>query len=387
MAIQYIDKKKAKLVFSIGSKENRQRYTKVIAYTGKKDAERQYEEFKRQIIAEGLPDSLSVEELLNWYIDSMEAMGARDTTIYGYRSTAKRIILACGKVKASELTSYRLEKEIVLKRKYSPKTIKNTISLLSSAYKKAISVGMLNSNPCEKVQQPKQKKPEITILSPQEIQMFVKALENESNDFKVACELALFCGLRRSEVLGITEASISDVSNIIMITQGRHRIGTKEAVTETKTEMSRRAVAVPPTIMAHIRELIKEHHSFPYGCSDFLIQDEFGEPMKPNFLTQHIARFENNNNLPRVSFHALRHSHASMLNASGVDIARISAQLGHSTIGTTMNIYTHVFGSPMQSTQDIATQIETQINAFETKNEENGHQMGTFGKTKTAETQ
>lgn len=380
MAIQYIDKKKARLIVSIGSRERKQRYTKTITYSGKRDAERQYQEFKRQVLNEGKPESITVEGLLNWYIDSMEAMGARDTTIYGYRSTAKRIILACGKVKASELTSYRLEKEIVLKRKYSPKTIKNTISLLSSAYKKAISVGMLNSNPCEKVQQPKQKKPEITILSPQEIHSFVKALDNESKDFKVACELALFCGLRRSEVLGITEASISDVSNVIMITQGRHRIGKEESVTETKTEKSRRAVAIPPTIMAHIRELIKEHHSYKYGCSDFLIQDEFGEPMKPNYLTQHIAHFEKNNNLPRVSFHSLRHSHASMLNASGVDIARISAQLGHSTIGTTMNIYTHVFGSPLQSTQDIAKQMESHF-------AEMGHKWDTQSKTKTAETQ
>lgn len=383
MSIQYIDKKKARLVFSTGSNENRQRYTKTITYTGKKDAERQYAEFKRQIVTEGLPDSITVEKLLEWYIDSLEAFGARATTIYGYRSTAKRIILSCGAIKASELTSYKLEKEIVLKRKYSPKTIKNTISLLSAAYKKAISVGMLNNNPCEKVQQPKQKKPEITILSPQEINSFTEALDGESKDFKLACELALFCGLRRSEVLGITEASISDVSNIIMITQGRHRIGTNESVTDTKTEKSRRAVAVPPTIMKQVRELIEDHHSYPYGCSEFLIQDEFGDPMKPNFLTQHIARFEQNNNLPKVSFHALRHSHASMLNASGVDIARISAQLGHSTIGTTMNIYTHVFGSPLQSTQDIAQQMEKQMSQMS----QNGHKMGTNSKTKTAETQ
>lgn len=383
MSIQYIDKKKARLVFSTGSNENRQRYTKTITYTGKKDAERQYAEFKRQIVTEGLPDSITVEKLLEWYIDSLEAFGARATTIYGYRSTAKRIILSCGAIKASELTSYKLEKEIVLKRKYSPKTIKNTISLLSAAYKKAISVGMLNNNPCEKVQQPKQKKPEITILSPQEINSFIEALDGESKDFKLACELALFCGLRRSEVLGITEASISDVSNIIMITQGRHRIGTNESVTDTKTEKSRRAVAVPPTIMKQVRELIEDHHSYPYGCSEFLIQDEFGDPMKPNFLTQHITRFEQNNNLPKVSFHALRHSHASMLNASGVDIARISAQLGHSTIGTTMNIYTHVFGSPLQSTQDIAQQMEKQMSQMA----QNGHKMGTNSKTKTAETQ
>lgn len=378
--IKYIDKHKCRLIISVGSGKDRKRVYKTVTYKGKRDAEKQHEDFRRQVLQGGVPDSISVESLLNWYIDSIEAMGARETTIYGYKSTAKRIKKACGKVKASELTSYRLEKEIVLKRKYSPKTIKNTISLLSSAYKKAISVGMLNSNPCEKVQIPKQKKPEITILMPDEIKAFIEALENESHDFKVACLLALLCGLRRSEVLGITESSVSDVSNIIMITQGRHRIGTDEAVTETKTEKSRRAVAIPSSLMAMIRELIKEHHSSPYVCSEFLIQDEFGEPMKPNYLTQHIAIFEENNNLQRVSFHGLRHTHASMLNASGVDVARISAQLGHSTIGTTMNIYTHVFGSPLQSTQDIAEAMEQEITKI-------GQKMGTFGKTKTAETQ
>lgn len=380
MAIQYIDKKKARLVVSIGSREWKQRYTKTITYNGKRDAERQYQEFRRQVLNEGKPEAITVEGLLEWYIDACEALGARPTTITGYKSTAKRIILACGKVKASELTSYKLEKEIALNRKYSPKTVKNTISLLNAAYKKAIDSGILTSNPCEKVQKPKQRKPDIRILTPEEINAFVEALEAEHTDFKIACLLALFCGLRRSEVLGITESSISDVSNIIMITQGRHRIGTDEAVTDTKTEQSRRAVAIPPSLMNMIRELIKEHHAFPYGCSEYLIQDEFGRPMKPNYLTQHIRRFENNNNLPAVSFHSLRHSHASMLNAQGVDIARISAQLGHSTIGTTMNIYTHVFGSPLQSTQDIATQMEAQISKM-------GHKWDTNGKTKTAETQ
>lgn len=137
--------------------------------------------------------------------------------------------MTCGKVKASELTSYRLEKEICLNRKYSPKTIKNTISLLSSAYKKAIDVKMLTENPCLKVQKPKMEKKKVQILAPDEVERFVLALEDESLDFKVACELALFCGLRRSEVLGITEDAISDISNIIMITQGRHRIGSRNS--------------------------------------------------------------------------------------------------------------------------------------------------------------
>lgn len=379
MGIQIIDKTTAKLIVSTGSRDNRQRYTRRVKYTGKKDLEKQYAEFKQEVLNEGRPDSLTVAELLSWYTDRMESLGARPTTISGYKSTAKRVNLTCGAIKANELTTYKIEKDIALNRKYSPKTVKNTISLLSAAYKKAIDVGMLSENPCEKVQQPKMKKKEIKILAPDNLEAFVLALNNETPDFRVACKLALFCGLRRSEILGINEASISDVSNVITITQCRHRIGTEDRLTEPKTAKSRRAVAVPASLMNEIRELIKMHRESLYGSCGYLIQDEFGDLMKPNYLTQHIATFERNNGLPLVSFHGLRHSHASMLNAYGVDIARISAQLGHSTIGTTMNIYTHVFGSPLQSTQAIAEAMETKITKM-------GHLLGTPGETENAET-
>lgn len=356
--IEYIDKKKARLIISVGGRKDRKRVYKTITYKGKKDAERQHDDFKRLVLSEGLPDDITVKELLDWYISTSEGMGARPTTIQGYKSTAKRLNSAFGGVKAGALTTYRIEKDIALNREFSPKTVKNTVSLLSSAYKKAVASGMLTSNPCENVQIPKQDKKEITILHPNDVQLFLAALDGEPFDFKVACELALFCGLRRSEVLGLTESSISDLNNIIMITQGRHRISYADKVTEPKTSKSRRAVAVPPGVMQDIKTLIHRHRNSEFPCCEYLLQDGFGEPMKPHYLTEHIGIFERNNGLPHVSFHGLRHTHASMLNRNGVDIARISAQLGHSQIGVTMNTYMHLFGSDLQSTQAIAEKME-----------------------------
>lgn len=353
--IEYIDKHKCRLIISVGSGKDRKRVYKTVTYKGKRDAEKQHEDFKRQVHQDGVPDDITVSELLDWYITSKENLGARPTTIYGYRSTAKRINLACGERKARLLTSYYIEKEIAQNRKYSPKTIKNTISLLSSAYDKAIYAGMLKENPCEKVQIPKQVKPDIITLSPDSMHQFVAALEQELPDFKVACELALFCGLRRSEILGLTTACVSDMSNVLMITQGRHRIGESDKVTDPKTDRSRRPVAVPQMVMDDVRALIEHHNNLPFEVCEYLIQDGFGEPMKPNYLTQHIAIFEENNNLPRVTFHGLRHTHASMLNASGVDVARISAQLGHSNISTTYSIYTHMLSTQVESSQGIAS--------------------------------
>src|SRR5262249_37649312 len=66
-----------------------------------------------------------------------------------------------------------------------------------------------------------------------------------------------------------------------------------------------------------------------------------GNPLSPDNLSRDWRRFCASKRLPRVSFHSLRHTHASVLIASGVDILAVS-RLGHSRASTTLNVYGHV---------------------------------------------
>ena len=80
-------------------------------------------------------------------------------------------------------------------------------------------------------------------------------------------------------------------------------------------------------------------------CQDYngyIYVNEIGEIIKPGFLTSHFASVLKANNMPRIRFHDLRHTCASLLFAQGVSLKEIQAWLGHSTIGTTANIYTHL---------------------------------------------
>ena len=70
--------------------------------------------------------------------------------------------------------------------------------------------------------------------------------------------------------------------------------------------------------------------------------NSIGELVKPNFLTQHFEIVLKNNGLKKIRFHDLRHSCASLLYANGVSLKEIQEWLGHSDIGTTSNIYTHL---------------------------------------------
>lgn len=70
--------------------------------------------------------------------------------------------------------------------------------------------------------------------------------------------------------------------------------------------------------------------------------NEIGELIKPGYLTQHFPALLEKKGLKRIRFHDLRHSCASRLYANGVALKDIQEWLGHSDIGTTSNIYTHL---------------------------------------------
>lgn len=130
MAIEYIDKTHAKLVVNFGSGKNRVRRVKRITYKGKKDAVRQYEEFK-QSLTNPIDSDMTVEALLNWYIDSFEKSGGKPTTVRAYKVSSKTIIAYFRRFRAKDVKLCDVDTFIASETKIrSSKTIKNEISLL-----------------------------------------------------------------------------------------------------------------------------------------------------------------------------------------------------------------------------------------------------------------
>ena len=359
--IEIIDKHKAKLIVNIGSGEKRKRRAKTVAYEKKRDLQKMYVDFERECLRrQDTRDT--VEEVLDAYIESRKRLGIKATTIRGYENCKSRFSTAIKEEIAAEVSPYLIDKFISDNAdKWSPKTIRNTISVLSSAYDRAIHLGLLTDNPCRRVTLPKNTKKEVDIFNEENVGKFLRALDKERLDFKVAYELALLCGLRRSEILGLREEHISIPFKAVTVAETRHRVSDSEIVQDTKTATSHRTLALPESLAEDIDVLIKEHHDFEYEHTDYLIQDGFGQPMNPSTLSNHIYKIEADNGLPHVSLHDLRHTFASMLNNAHIDIARISRELGHSNVNTTLGIYTHVFNGTTESSRGIADTIESKV--------------------------
>lgn len=358
--IEYISKGKAKLVVSVGSGANRRRKAKTVTYTTKKELERMHQKFEDEVRHNPYVDT-TVEELVDAYIANRKIVGLKATTERGYNVAKERIIPVLGDFIAREVTAYQVECFIAdMAKTYKPKTIHNTIGLLNASYARAVRTGQLQSNPCQYVTLPKKQKPDIKIFSEHEMLAFFRALSNERIDYKVAYELCLLCGLRRSEVLGLKESDINVPFRCVTVAHTRHRVNGENIEQDTKTEQSHRTLALPDVVVEDIKVLMREHDR-PYKHTDYLIQDGFGQPMNPSVLTNHIHDIEDAAGLPHISVHGLRHTFASMLNNAGVDIARISRELGHSNIGTTLGVYTHVFGGATASSRGIADALNEKV--------------------------
>lgn len=358
--IQELGKHKYRFIVSVGSDKTRKRYCKTIEHTGgKKELKRLYQQFEDE--CKERPDSdITVRELVEAYIAHCKLMGRKATTIRGYDTAAERLYALLGDTLARDCTTGRIEKKIavMVDNGLSAKTIKNTINLLSAAYRHSIKVGQLAENPCDRLTLPKGEPRDIRILYLDEIPKFLEAIADEEIDNRVAFMLALFMGLRRSEILGLKESDVDIVNGLLNVHNTRHRVDGENVEQTTKTKRSTRVLAIPDVLLIELAKLLESHRQFPYEKTDYLIWD-FGEPINPQTLASRLVRLEAEKGLPHVTLHGLRHTYASLLHSQGVDMANISAELGHSNLTTTANLYTHRFGSATNASRGIANTIDS----------------------------
>lgn len=367
MGIEYKSKNKCRLVVYAGSDAYGRpiRYTRTVSYTSKRNAEKQYRQFENEV-EEGLKKdpTVKVSEILDDYIASRKRKGMKAMTINGYEVAKARILNTMGDPIAAKVNRKMIDDWITkLSTTYSGKTIRNTIGLLSASYERYIDLEVLNRNPCRHADIPERKKKQAVTLTRDMIEPFMDALKMEDDfDFVVAVELMLFCGLRRSEVMGLKIRNIDTNNRTIHIENARHTLHGGFLEDGTKTEGSNRVLSLPEFVFYDVMKLMSIHdenvakdRNLP--SSEYLILNALHEPLHPNTLYYKLISFNEKHGFPRVTPHGLRHTYASMLTWAGRDLVEVSRQLGHSQLSTTLDIYTHLFQDAGISSKLIASDL------------------------------
>lgn len=173
--------------------------------------------------------------------------------------------------------------------------------------------------------------------------------------------LALATGMRRGELLGLQWGDVDLDADKPSLRVERSLEETKVGLRPRppKTKRGRRNLSLPSDAVAVLQQHRKAQLElrFKLGigniAADTLVFCTIeGEPIRPRNITKAWSRVVAAKKLPPVSFHALRHTHVSILINRGVDILTISRRLGHSKAAITLDVYGHLIGGADEAAAD-----------------------------------
>lgn len=202
----------------------------------------------------------------------------------------------------------------------------------------ALKMDRININPFTKVVLPNFKISEkkINFLEPGEVNTLLNYFKNNQYWYTLF-RLMIYSGLRRGEVLALEWDDVNFNKNTINVNKSLS-IGkdAKVFVSTTKTTKSTRILSIDKETMLSIKKLkiqSKSHIVFP---------NKNGEYNRLSNISDRLNTAIKHTGISKIRVHDLRHTHASLLFASGANAKEVQDRLGHTDIATTMNIYTHV---------------------------------------------
>ncbi len=235
----------------------------------------------------------------------------------------------------------------------SANTVLRRQANIRKALQYAYKTGLIPGNPADKIERPKAEKFIGTFYHQDELEHLFKVFSGDPMELAVI--FAAFYGLRRSEIAGLKWDAIDFERKTITIRHTVNQIfvdGKRILVAQdrTKTQSSYRSLPlVGPIEQLLTAEKAKQSQNrklcgncYCADYNDYIFVNEMGELIKPDYITSHFKYMIEKYNLRKLRFHDLRHSCASLLFANGVSMKEIQAWLGHSTLATTANIYTHM---------------------------------------------
>jgi integrase len=237
----------------------------------------------------------------------------------------------------------------------SDRTISHHHKLISSILEKAVQWQYLLMNPATRVDPPKVVKKEAPHFDETQTMVLLKLLRSEPIKYVLAVTLTIYTGLREGELTGLKWDSIDIKNKMLTVKQASQYVPSTGRITkDPKNETSIRTLVLPSEVMPLIKKYKVWWETEKNKCGDnwfyenddkndpgyVFVQSE-GNPMFPDTPGKWFAKFIKRKGLPHITFHGLRHTHATLLIGDGVDIQSVSSRLGHSTATTTLNIYSH----------------------------------------------
>lgn len=291
------------------------------------------------------PERLTVAQFMERWLEDSKRRSVKPRAYEHYRQmTGYYIVPNLGRVKLSRLQPVHLQGlySQLLERGLSERTVHHVHAVLRNALGQALKWGNVPRNVADLVDAPRAKRTEVEYLDQTQAATLLASVKG--NRWEPLIVLAVATGMRQSELLGLQWADLDLLAGRLQVRRQLDRDG---SMTEPKTAKGRRTIALPSNVSAMLRDHRARQNATrllmgpQWEHNDLVFCTHSGRPLGHRNVLRAFSLLLGCAGLPHVSFHALRHTHATMLLQEGVAPKIVQERLGHSNIGMTMDIYSH----------------------------------------------
>ena len=358
---------------------------------------------------------VTLKEFSERWVEEVAKQRLQPGTVQKYKEELEEKILpALGHLKLSEIKPHTVNGFFTSftkdgcradgkKGSYSKATIQKTKNVLSSILRTAAEWEIIEKNPCDLVRLPSEEIADrIKFFTPEQTAVFLDYIEkpykvkvggHERKDdtgkkhrvgdyeltreipeqIRVLFNLAIYTGLRKGELLALRWEDIDFKGDQISVSKAVTMVDGEQQIKAPKTRTSRRKVSIPHFLTVRLQRLKVSQTEYRLKLGqrwkgDNWVFTQIDDGRMMNYSTPYqalqdaIRRYNEerpeDQQLPAIPFHGLRHTSATLLIASGQDIKTTSKRLGHAQTSTTMNIYAHALE---ESDKKAASALETML--------------------------
>jgi integrase len=304
------------------------------------------------------PTALTLGEYANAWLPRRERSdrGLRPTTMasYGHYITDDIAPSALGRMKLTDIRRFHVSEFVSDQAKAGrgAETVRKIATLLGTIFASALKDELISTNPARGVEKPKQDRDGVDPWEPDEVRIFLGRCARHR--LGALFEVAVLTGLRRGEITGLRWSDVDLVARKIVVRRNRVTVnGRVQEQKNPKTKAGLRTVALSEFAVAtlltwQLRQAQEAENAAEAWRTDghvFTMED--GRALDPAYITRLFQKLRKGpgEELPAMSFHGLRHCAASLMLASGADIAVVSKLLGHASISITADVYGHLIGT------------------------------------------
>jgi integrase len=287
-------------------------------------------------------ENVKVSEFLTKFLEEVAIHSVKPSTYRSYSQLVNtHVIPAIGHIKLVKLRPDHLQSLYSKKLTdgLSKRSVQYMHAVVRRALNQAVKWGLIVRNPTDAVTPPKPQRREPQTLSSEQAKTLIDSVSEPR--WKTIYVIAILLGLRKSEILGLRWQDIDFNNNAISINNIVYEIDGKIYTGTPKTNTSRRTVAMPDLVA----ETLIQYQKLTNNYAGLVFTTSSGRPVSQRNLSRHFYTALDKAELPRIRFHDLRHTAATLLLKENVHPKIVQEMLGHSSIALTLDTYSHVIPS------------------------------------------